>query len=71
MLSVRLNKNTEERLKNLSTLTHRSKSFYVQEAIKKYLDDLEDIYIALERITTIDRKLYTSQEVLDKLDHDV
>lgn len=50
MLAVRLNKETETRLTNLAIKTHRTKSFYVKQALLEYLDDLEDAYIAEQRL---------------------
>jgi len=46
MLSVRLPKKTEARLSALSARTHRSKSYYIKEALEKYLEDEED-YVTL------------------------
>lgn len=42
MLTLRLPEALEKRLTRLATVTGRSKSFYVREAILKHLDDLED-----------------------------
>ena len=69
MTSIRLTKETENRLTTLSNLTKRSKSFYIKESLEKYLDDLEDIYIALDRISDKNRILYTSSEILKKLNN--
>ena len=53
MLGVRLDKNTELRLNNLAKSTHRTKSYYVKAALNEYLDDLEDIAIAEQRLSSI------------------
>lgn len=53
MLAVRLDQETDDRLSQLAKTTHRSKSFYVKQALLEYLDDLEDIYIAEKRIEDI------------------
>ena len=50
MLSVRLDAETEERLDALAKSTGRSKSYYVREAILAQLDDMEDRYVAIERL---------------------
>ena len=50
MLAVRLDVETEARLNHLAVTTHRTKSFYVKQALVEYLDDLEDVYIAEERL---------------------
>jgi RHH-type rel operon transcriptional repressor/antitoxin RelB len=50
MLAIRLPKEIEERLEQLAQKTGRSKSYYARQAILEYLDDLEDYYLALERL---------------------
>jgi RHH-type rel operon transcriptional repressor/antitoxin RelB len=50
MVSVRLPKELEDRLTVLAKITKRSKSFYIREAVEKYLEEMEDIYIALYRL---------------------
>jgi RHH-type transcriptional regulator, rel operon repressor / antitoxin RelB len=50
MLALRLPPEIEERLEALAKRTGRSKSFYAREAILQHLDDLEDYYLAVERI---------------------
>jgi RHH-type transcriptional regulator, rel operon repressor / antitoxin RelB len=53
MLAVRLDEETENRLDYLAKITHRTKTFYVKQALLEYLDDLEDIYIAEQRLEDI------------------
>ena len=67
MTSIRLPETLEMRLDALSALTQRSKSFYIKEALARYLDDMEDAYIALERISSPNPTFYTTQEVLAAL----
>lgn len=50
MLAVRLPDILEERLNQLSTETHRSKSFYVKQAIQDYLDEHEEHLLVLSRL---------------------
>lgn len=50
MLSIRLDDDTEQRLERLAATTGRSKSFYVREAILAHLEDMEDRYIAIQRL---------------------
>jgi len=71
MTTIRLPEEMENRLTRLAEITHRPKSFYIREAIKQYLEEMEDHYIALERITNSKRKLLTTEEVLKDLDKDV
>ena len=41
MLAVRLPKDLEDRLNKLAASTHRSKSFYMKEALESYLEEYE------------------------------
>ena len=50
MLAVRLDKDIENRLERLASKTGRTKTFYAREAIEAHLDDLEDFYLAEERL---------------------
>ena len=50
MLSVRLEAEIETRLGELAARTGRTKSYYVREAIERFLEDMEDRYIAIERL---------------------
>jgi RHH-type rel operon transcriptional repressor/antitoxin RelB len=49
-ISIRLPSDLETRLQALADLTGRSKTFYVTEAIREHLSDLEDLYIAEQRV---------------------
>jgi RHH-type transcriptional regulator, rel operon repressor / antitoxin RelB len=65
-LTVRIEDEIEQRLDRLAHETHRTKSFYVREAILKSLDDLEDVYLAdqvIERIRKGEEKTYSLDEV--------
>lgn len=53
MLALRLPPEIENRLDRLSKLTGRSKSYYAREAILEHLDDLEDIYLAEQRLADL------------------
>ena len=50
MLSVRLEAEIENRLGELAARTGRTKSYYVRQAIVRFLEDMEDRYIAIERL---------------------
>lgn len=50
MLAVRLDQDTENRISRLSKITGRPKSYYVREALQRYLDDIEDIHDASYRL---------------------
>ncbi len=49
-VSLRLPDDVSQRLQELADLTGRSKTFYMIEAIRDHLDDLEDFYIAEQRL---------------------
>jgi RHH-type rel operon transcriptional repressor/antitoxin RelB len=50
MLALRLPEEIEKRLDALAKRTGRTKSFYAREAILRHLEDLEDAYLARERL---------------------
>lgn len=52
-LSIRLPQDVEDRLDVLAARTGRSKTFYVTQAIREHLDDLEDLYLAEQRLIEI------------------
>jgi RHH-type rel operon transcriptional repressor/antitoxin RelB len=52
-ISLRLPGDIEERLDRLAALTGRSKTYYATEAICEHLDDLEDLYVAEQRMIDI------------------
>lgn len=68
--SLRLPDDLGHRLAKLSERTGRSKTFYILEAIREHLDDLEDIYIAEQRLADLRAGLsrtYTPEEVRAEL----
>ena len=52
-ISIQLPSDVESRLEQLANLTGRSKTFYVQETIVEYLDDLEDLNLAEHELEEI------------------
>jgi RHH-type transcriptional regulator, rel operon repressor / antitoxin RelB len=65
-VSIRLPDDVSARLQDLAELTGRSKTFYMIEAIREHLDDLEDLYIAEQRLIEIRAgrsKTHTLEEV--------
>lgn len=48
-VSLRLPDDMDERLDDLARKTGRSKTYYMIEAIREHIDDLEDLYLAEER----------------------
>jgi RHH-type rel operon transcriptional repressor/antitoxin RelB len=53
MLALRLAAELENRLDALAQATGRTKSFFAREAIIEKLDDLEDLYLAEQRVIDI------------------
>lgn len=47
-IAVRLPDEIDGRLAHLAAKTGRTKTFYVREAIKQHLEDLEDYYLAAD-----------------------
>ncbi len=50
MLAIRLPEDIENRLKALADKTGRTKTYYAKEAILEHLADMEDKYLALNRL---------------------
>ncbi len=53
MLAIRLPPEIESRLEKLAVATGRTKTFYAREAILEHLGDLEDTYLAQQRLADI------------------
>lgn len=69
-VSLRLPDDISSRLTDLAQITGRSKTFYMIEAIREHLDDLEDLYIAEQRLIEIRAgrsQTHTLEEVEQRL----
>ena len=66
MLAIRLAPEIERRLERLAKMTGRTKTFYAREAILEHLEDLEDIYLATQRLER-PAKTYSAEEVKHEL----
>jgi len=69
-LTVRVEDEIEDRLTRLAKDTHRSKSFYIRQALLQSLEDLEDVYLAdqvIERLRKGEEKTYSLAEVEERL----
>jgi len=66
MLVIRLDPDTESRLERLAKKTGRTKTFYAREAILEHLEDLEDIYLARQRLRR-PAKTYSAEDVKREL----
>ena len=70
MLAIRLPEEIEHRLESLAKVTGRTKTFYAREAILAHLDDLEDLYLAEQRL--IDNRAGRSKALtLDEVERDL
>ena len=69
MLAIRLPESVEKRLERLAKRTGRTKTFYAREAILRYLEDLEDIYLAersLDRIRSGEAPTIPLEDVIER-----
>lgn len=53
MLAIRLPAEVESRLDALAKRTGRTKSFYARQAIIEHIEELEDLYLAEQRLEDI------------------
>ena len=67
MIAVRLPAEVEERIAKLAARTGRTKTFYIKEAILEHLDEMEDKYLALDRLERPARR-WTLEEMEQGLD---
>jgi len=63
-VTVRLKPEDEKRLENLAKLTGRTKTYYIRQAIEEKLDEMEDIYIAEQRIEQPEGKRWSLEELM-------
>ena len=70
MLAIRLPAEVEDRLEALARATGRTKTFYAREAILKRLDDLEDLYLAEQRLIDV-RAGRNRTHSLDEVERDL
>lgn len=49
VLSATIDETLAEKLDKLATETHRKKSYFVNQALKEYFDEIEDYELALTR----------------------
>jgi RHH-type transcriptional regulator, rel operon repressor / antitoxin RelB len=66
--SIRLPEELLARLTHLAEVTHRPKSYYIIEAIKEHIEDMEDYYLAVERLTDRNAEYLTSEEAVEYLE---
>ncbi|MCK4827956.1 ribbon-helix-helix protein, CopG family [bacterium] len=67
MLAIRLPAEIERRLEELAKKTGRTKSYYARQAILEYLEDLEDYYLAEERLKSFrEAKAIPLEEIMKR-----
>jgi RHH-type rel operon transcriptional repressor/antitoxin RelB len=69
-ISLRLPDEVVQRLGELAARTGRSKTFYMIEAIREHLDDLEDLYLAEQRLIDV-RAGRSATHALDEVEDDL
>jgi RHH-type rel operon transcriptional repressor/antitoxin RelB len=67
MLAIRLPVKIEKRLAALAKRTGRTKTYYATEAILQYMDDMEDTYLAVERLEKAGKR-WTQEELEQGVD---
>ncbi len=70
MLEIRLPVEVEARLEALAQATGRTKTFYARQAILQHLDDLEDLYLAEQRLVEI-RSGRSRTHTLEEVERDL
>ncbi len=65
MLAIKLPEEIENRLAELTAKTGRTKTYYVREVILEYLDEMEEKYLAVDRLEKAGKRW-----TLDELDRD-
>jgi len=71
LFSIQLPAEIENRLNALAQTTGRTKFFHVREALLEYLDDLEDLHLAEQRLLNIQAgrsQLHSLDDVERELD---
>ena len=71
MLALRLPEDIEKRLEALAKKTGRTKSFYAREAILEHIEELEDFYLAEERLRTDTGERVSLEQVMAEFSDDL
>ncbi len=66
MLAIRISNDIENRLQQIAHRTGRTKTYYAREDLLRFIEDMEDEYLALSRIETP-----TKRWTLDELEKQV
>ena len=65
--AFRLEKTLVNRLSKIAKASNRSEKFYVQEALRQYLEEYEDVRIAKERLDDPKTKFISGKEMRRRL----
>ena len=65
--AFRLEKTLVNRLSKIAKISHRSEKYYVQEALRLYLEEYEDARIAKERFDDPKTKIISNKEMRRRL----
>lgn len=67
MLAIRISHDIENRLQLLAQKTGRTKTYYAREAILRFIEDMEDEYLATSRLETPSKR-WTLEELEQGID---
>ena len=67
MLAIRISHDIENRLQQLALRTGRTKTYYAREALLRFIEDMEDEYLALSRLEA-PTKRWTLEELEEGID---
>jgi RHH-type rel operon transcriptional repressor/antitoxin RelB len=67
VLTLKLPTDLEDRLNQLAQKTKRPKSFYVREALAEYLEEYEDAFLALDRLSKKNARYLSAKELEKRL----
>ena len=67
MLAIRISHDIETRLQRLAQQTGRTKTYYAREALLRFIEDMEDEYLAISRLET-PTKRWTQEELEQDID---
>ncbi len=62
-ITVRLGDSVEKRLDELAKLTGRTKTYYIRQALEEKLDELEDLYVAEQRLEQPEGKRWSLEQL--------
>ena len=68
MLAIRISSDIDNRLQSLAQKTGRTKTYHAREALIRFIEDMEDEYLALSRLETPSSKRWTLEELEQEID---